>query len=736
MLFQNEIFNHQGRKLRLLYASAETGCAYVIDIHDKLAWPFEMPIAVVTQQRAIEIEGEVRLEPSKAAALKRDAAMARIAPIVADHNRPQVFDSKRRSALIYERAAQLGCSERTLHKDLRRYWQGGQTPQALLANYHRSGRSEVHVTAGRGRAPSGNHNTFQLSDSDIRNFQDVIKKKYLKDKRTTVVDAYNHMLTTKYNYMDGNGKTCLKGIGDYPSKRQFRHFLDTNYNLESRLRSREGDKDFERDHRAKVGTIAMDCLGVGHIYEIDASICDVYLVSTADVTKIVGKPTYYLIIDRWSRLIVGFYIGLENASWICAMESILSIAADKNELCSLYGVPYNPEDWPAHGVMPKEFLADRGEMISKSSSQISDDLGLIVTNVPGQRPDWKPLVECGFKLTHGAIHDITPAYDPPSNATKRRGKHYEKDACLTLKDFGFIILSAIIAHNRKAIRAYPHTLKQMSAGVIANPISLWNEDVILRMGALAKYKESTVRYALLPRENAKVTAEGILFRDCYYTCPEAVAEGWFVKARKSHYSIKVSFDTRSANCIYVHVSVSNGQPIRADLSGRSIKYKGLSLAEVAFYEKLRKAVMPEVEHSHNASAFDLITKTKPIVDAAKKRLSNVKSKTSRSARKADTKADRQAELSQERNERAEATAMMERPQTGDSAQVVPISAAKSSNSPTSSKSVAEDVEDKSNQKPNQVTTPPANSATSATNSKKPPTLEELAIEARKRMFHG
>lgn len=739
MLYQNEIFKFEGRQLRLLHADPRTGLAYVIDVYEKFAWPFEMPMDPIAKQGAIDTEGEVRTEPSKAATVKRDTAMNRIAPIVADNNKPQVFSPTGRAALIEERAAELGCSERTLHKDLRRYWQGGQTPQALLANYHRSGRSVAHVTAGRGRAPNGTSETYQLTESDIGKFQDVIQKRYLKDKRTTAVDAYNHMLATKYNFIDGNGKTCINPLGSYPSKRQFRHYLNSNFNLEARLRSREGDKDFERDHRAKVGTIAMDCLGVGHIYEIDATICDVYLVSSADVTKIIGKPTYYLIVDRQSRLIVGFYIGLENASWICATEAILSIAADKAELCAHYGVLYDPEDWPAHEVMPKEFLADRGEMISASSSQISDELGLTVTNVPGKRPDWKSLVECGFKLTHGAIHDITPAYDPPSNATKRRGKHYEKDACLDLREFGFIILSAIIAQNRKAIRDYPLSLTQITDGVLTDPISLWNEGIVKRMGALSKYKESTVRYALLPRDNAKVTAEGILFRNCYYTCPEAVAGGWFVKARKSHYAVKVSFDTRIADCIYIHVQSNNGQPVRADLSYRSLKYKGLSLAEVAYYEKLKRAVMPEIEHSHNTSAVGLIITTNPVVSGAKKRLAQVTSKLSRTARRADIKPDRQAELREERNERAEATAMAEHPQRADSAQVVSISTAKSvvtSKPPTSLVAAAQVYGEKSSK---QLIGPPSSvTKNTTTNSSldKSTTLEEKAKAARKQMLHG
>src|SRR5690606_24251979 len=84
--------------------------------------------------------------------------------------------------------------------------------------------------------------------------------------------------------------------------------------------------------------VRSDCLGVGHYYEIDATIADIYLVSSEDVNKIIGKPTLYLIIDRKSRLIVGFYFGLENASWNGAMQAILCISENKRGLCARYGV--------------------------------------------------------------------------------------------------------------------------------------------------------------------------------------------------------------------------------------------------------------------------------------------------------------------------------------------------------------------------------------------------------------
>jgi hypothetical protein len=59
MIYQNEIFKFEDRQLRLLYANSESGRAYVIDVYEKFAWPFELPMELVGQQQALEMDGEV-----------------------------------------------------------------------------------------------------------------------------------------------------------------------------------------------------------------------------------------------------------------------------------------------------------------------------------------------------------------------------------------------------------------------------------------------------------------------------------------------------------------------------------------------------------------------------------------------------------------------------------------------------------------------------------------------------
>lgn len=655
VLFKNDIFALDGVRLRLLQADAATDKAWVINIDDDLAWPECWPYSEI-QDFPRESPAAAPLYKHSEAQLKKcDKAWARLQQLITHGS--ALFDATFRRAALAKLANKSGCSITTLYKDLRRYWQRGQDKFALLPDYHLSGRptpianepdSPVAITAGRGRKPKQSHSVFQVTTQDAKNFHEVIKREYLPDSRITAVDAYHSLLNQHYSYLDGNGELHVCPRGEHPSIRQFRRYLSENYDIEVRIRSREGNSDFERDHRKKLGTIMADCLGVGHYYEIDATIADIYLVSSEDVNKIIGKPTLYLIIDRKSRLIVGFYFGLENASWNGAMQAILSISEEKHELCARYGVEYDPEDWPAQQVFPSEFLADRGDMISHASTNIADGLHVTVTNLPGKRPDWKPLVECGFKMMHDTIRPKAPAYDPPSNATRRRGKHYEKDACLSMQDFGHLILNAIIAHNRREILNYDLDVKELLDGVRPSPISLWNHGIVTRSGLLTRYEESTVRFALLRKEQATVTEKGVEFEGCYYSFPEAIEKKWFEIARKQRFKVTVSYDSRLADSIYVHSLDGKGDPYIATLTARSKKYEGLSFDEVAYYEALRAAVRLEAEHSRIQNRIDLINTTKPVIDAARQKLKSQTNKVSRSARRADIKEVREQERTIER----------------------------------------------------------------------------------------
>ncbi len=51
----------------------------------------------------------------------------------------------------------------------------------------------------------------------------------------------------------------------------------------------------------------------------------------------------YIIIDVFSHLITGVYVGFEGPSWIGAMEALSVAVLDKVSYCSRFGIPILPE---------------------------------------------------------------------------------------------------------------------------------------------------------------------------------------------------------------------------------------------------------------------------------------------------------------------------------------------------------------------------------------------------------
>ena len=52
----------------------------------------------------------------------------------------------------------------------------------------------------------------------------------------------------------------------------------------------------------------METFGPGSRYQIDATPADVYLLSSINTDKVIGRPVVYAVIDVYSRLVVGIYM--------------------------------------------------------------------------------------------------------------------------------------------------------------------------------------------------------------------------------------------------------------------------------------------------------------------------------------------------------------------------------------------------------------------------------------------
>lgn len=676
MIFKNDLFVMDGTNYRLLETDVEKDRAWVIDINDRLAQPLGVVWSTISGLQAQEPQTNSLTEArATSAALKaRDRAKNVLWPLLGKMR--ELYDESARSRVLRQHAKATGASLPSLYKWLRMYWQGGQCESALLPAYSRCGRTEGSVTAGRGARPENGTETYQLKQADVDLFEAVLKKHYLDDERILLSKAYDFLLRNHYNFIDGNGQLYLRGPGSRPSLRQFRYYLKTHYSLEEQLRRRKGDKVFELEHRPVLGTVNQDCLGVGDIFECDATIADVFLVAMDDVQSIVGKATIYLIVDRFSRLITGVYVGLENPSWVCAKQALLFISQDKQKLCNEYGLEYDPADWPAHTVFPGKVLADLGEWNTKAGEQFGNRLTTKVLYVPSKRGEWKPVVESDFKQVRTTLQDGTPGMDPPENAKRRQGKHYEKDACLNLHEFTRVILALVIKHNRTPVADYELSMADLREGFVPTPIAIWNRDIARRSGVLTRYTEEHVRQQLLPSGSASVTEHGIEFKGCLYTCDHALARGWFTQARKKRFSVEVRYDHRLVNNIYLVDPSGSGGLILCQLSTRTEVHRGRSFAEVEVYKWLRKKLEPEVTQTRLQATADYHATVDPTNKQAKAALTGAKVKKTRSARRADTKEARARDLSAERQKTASLVTPL--PKEAPSAEVLDMAQFKAS----------------------------------------------------------
>lgn len=586
VLYQGDHLLVNGKLHAVISTDPAADIAYTIDVIARDALPQKHSHELLRQHAVDAAEhGVARLLDRQAASnfasaasiALRDRAWVRIEVLVKD---AMILEAGPRWRLVQARAHELHCAPTTLLRDLRRYWQNGQSRDALLGHYDRCGSNATPGGKARGRKPKNPmYKKYAQTKKDFENYKEVIEEFYLKEGVfVTIPDTLLQLYTLHYREEDGNGELTLKGEGEKPTQRQFEYYLRKHYAVDVRKRSRLGDKKFELNDRAVLGTVADACHGVGHIYELDASIADIHLVSELDRADLVGRPVVYLIVDRHTKLIVGWYLGLENASWPAALQAIFSLVDDKEAICNRLGVPYSPEDWPAHGILPQEFVMDRGEGIGREPTKLCDAAQTTVTNLPSFRGDWKPLVEGSFAWMHRALTS-TDGYQPASLANRRRTKDNGLDGTHTVQEFESLLVTNIIARNRTVHASHVMTRDEIAHRVEPSPINLWNHGVRTRAGHLARFSPEVLRMKLLPQARAMIDEKGIVVDGRYYK-PETVdRNSWFVEGRRRTTHIEVSFDMRRVDRIYVHDRRERGGFFVAMLTSRSERFAGLSVDE-------------------------------------------------------------------------------------------------------------------------------------------------------------
>src|SRR5699024_10390344 len=154
-------------------------------------------------------------------------------------------------------------------------------------------------------------------------------------------DVYNFMLRDFYSdrYKEnGELKYRIWDATRTPSYHQFYYWFKKLEDPKKDIQFRKSTKEYELKHRPILGNSKSETNGPGTRFQIDATIADIYLVSSLDVNKVIGRPVIYAVFDVYSRIITGLYVGLEGRSSIGKMMALGNLFAYKVEYCYQYGI--------------------------------------------------------------------------------------------------------------------------------------------------------------------------------------------------------------------------------------------------------------------------------------------------------------------------------------------------------------------------------------------------------------
>ena len=547
----NEIYKGKER-IRILYINSKEDILIFIRMDQRLAYP---EIKSLHEFEEDIYYGNYNLEPTKITTNPTKLTDKQIADmesrwnIISSYvkNEPLCYDIKKRCDFVKEKSNEYNCTKYKINQMLYNYWSNGMTKYTLIPCYNKrggQGKAKTYCNKRLGRPTEHNceNKYVPISDEVLAHIKIVINDFYNKTNNVSLRKAYFEFLERFYIDSD-SGKLAEA----FPTETQFRYHAKKYIDPVKRV----GKRKFDKDLRGIVGSSQGEALGPGDKYQIDATIADIYLVSVRDHKSVIGRLTLYFVTDVFSHMITGFYVGLEHPSWQGAIMALLYTFCDKQMVCNQYGVTISSDEWPCCGL-PKKILCDNGEMISKASNVLIQELGIDIENATAWRPDLKGIVEQSFHQLNLSTKSVLPgAVQPDFND---RGSHdYRKDATLTLKEYGKIVILYILKHNARQMTKNPlNDEDALKDHVPSIPIEIWNWGILNRSGKLRKVPEEQLKIALLPKATARVTEKGIKFKNIYYTCKSAVEQEWFSQARmKKTWKCNIAYDPRDLNHIYI-----------------------------------------------------------------------------------------------------------------------------------------------------------------------------------------
>ncbi|UPM54533.1 Mu transposase C-terminal domain-containing protein [Gottfriedia acidiceleris] len=674
MFVSNEIISFKGAdgesfRERILWIDEDYVICYTINLNDNNALPIKRKISDLEQLLIEKILTSKNKDPYFYIYEQEEQIPERHKEIRDERWKiietmclmePEVYEKSKRGSLIQQTVKNTGKSKKVIYDYLRQFWVRGKVKNTLLPDYRNSGnRGKERILNSNKTGRPRKFETIQgvginVDEELKRIFNISIKKFYHTTKQNSLTVAYKLMIAEyfadDYRYENGVKLPILKDKGLLPTFRQFEYWYKKTYSNEEKIRKRKGDRRYELQHRAVLGTSVGVMYGPGTKFQIDATIADVYLVSKYNRNWIIGRPIIYVVIDVFSRMVTGLYVGLEGPSWLGACMALANAASDKVAYCKEFNIDIEPEEWNTN-FLPRTLLADRGELEGYDVERIVNAFSINVENTPPYRADWKGIVEQHFRTINRKVKPFLPG-EVVKDLRVRGDKDYRIEATLNLEEFTQIIIECVLYHNNSHwLKNYNCEEMMLTDEVKLIPREIWNWGIKNRSGFLRTFSEDIVKLHLLPGGNATVSFKGIEFKGMRYSCERAIKERWFNEARDRSWKVKVSYDPRNMNKIYIHVDDGNGYEI-CTLLEHQMKYKDLFLHDVEYLQLYEEYNAKSYASYELQEEVNLQAEISTIVNNAKSKMKNEKEQISNNKRIKGIRANRALEKEARRVEEA------------------------------------------------------------------------------------
>ena len=451
-----------------------------------------------------------------------------------------LYFPKRRAEIVAQAViAKLG-SRPFIYRVLRLGLQRGGGEQAYVTDYPISARKGIPRVPAENAPKPGRPRTISpgkgLSRTQIQrtNIRKALAHSPVGADGRNLRSAYDHMRIHYYpEYVElepGSRGTIKTTDPDrVPSFEQFRTQWKTEQTFEERQLNRLRERAYKLKFGSHLSGTLQEVRGPGTRFYIDATVLDVYGISRLNRNRIVGRATLYLVVDEFSRMIVGIYVGLEPPCWQGAMLALWNCNIPKVDFCKTYGIDIPEWLWPT-GYMPVHLMGDRGELTSDEAERLAKGFRFDVENAPPYAGEAKAVAERTFGVVQTKFGPWLPGYVDPEFSGRGEPRAPLK-AAMDIIQITRAMIYAVLWANTRVVREYEGEVDVVTSNTPFVPVELWRWGAENLKCDSRRFHKSYLESYLLPRQTVKLGQKAVKFaRGLYFMGVELQHSDWFLEA--------------------------------------------------------------------------------------------------------------------------------------------------------------------------------------------------------------